>query len=596
MSYLLINPLDFIVENAPIHTIPLLLGILKNENIDCSYINLNSVLLNKFNNDRNFKDYISSSIFNVVKNPSKEEKTLFKELISLADKTFSQISVNMLFNTVPLALYVLKNKLLYYNLFLCNYSYMIIYKALATISFFYSQLIHILIPDCDSCRTDVQEREFNIDISLLDDFYNSSLHILKDFMVEQIKKSMSDGIECVGIIMNTPGQFITGLYVCQYIKEHYNCHINIGGSFFNEYYNCINNIPELFGKYFDSISIKNNTETIVDIIKYIRKEKNIDSIPNILYYDNGLKFNSGSNRFDYNKMPYIDMGEISEDDFPLPELVFPVQASTSCYWRKCIFCDCSASEQSYTIKTVSRLVDEIEFLKKKYKTKYFYFWDNALHPKYLNKLSDELKKRKIKIIFSIYARFEPEFNFELLKKLRKSGLAHICWGLDSASQRVIEFINKGIKLEDADRILKEACKANIYNKVHLIFGHPTETLEEVQETIDFISRNIGYIGDVATNKKVYFLNTAILQQNRDYYKSLIKTQESERVKLINTLDKSSTGNIVTGFSPTCLLYLKKFSRDKLMSKIRTYNSLQKNKFVKSLVVNLFNIFSGKSLF
>ena len=115
------------------------------------------------------------------------------------------------------------------------------------------------------------------------------------------------------------------------------------------------------------------------------------------------------------------MGEVKEEDFPLPELVFPVQASTSCYWRKCIFCDCSASEQGYTIKTVPRLVDEIEFLKKKYKTKYFYFWDNALHPNYLNKLADELQKRKINIIFSIYARFEPEFNLQLLKKLRKAG-------------------------------------------------------------------------------------------------------------------------------------------------------------------------------
>lgn len=588
MSYLFIESVSFILENAPSHSIPLLMGILKNENIDTSYINLNLVLQNKLKNSQ-FINNICKNIDEVINNKAKEKNGLLKELISSASNAFSRIPVYKILKTANYALQILKNKFLYRNLFLSNYSYMILYKALSQISFFYSQIIHILVPDCDNCRSTVQNRDFAINMELLEDFYDSKLNILKEFFDSTLENAITKDVECIGISINTPGQFITGLYLCKYIKENFNCHINIGGSFFNEYHDCITNLQELFGKYFDSISIKNNTQTVISLVKYVREEIDISSVPNIIYFDKKIKINSGENTFNYNKIPYIDLGDINKNDYIIPDLVIPIQASRSCYWAKCIFCDCSASDEKYTVKSIKRLVDEIEFLAKKYKSKYFYFWDNALHPVYLDKLADELKARNIKIIFSIYARFEPEFNKELFKKLRKAGLVHICWGLDSASKRVITYINKGIDLDIAEKILKEAKDANIYNKVYLILGHPTETFKEIQETVNFVNRNADFIGDITTNKSVYFLNNAILQKNRDFYKSQIITNEHERTKLIRSISKNCEGSMVTSFSPTCMLYMDKCSVKKMFSKLKTYNFLQNYKFIRSINLNIYNV-------
>ena len=586
MSYLFINPIDFIVGTAPTHSVPLLMGILKNKGIETSYVNLNSLLLKDFKNKK-FRDSICSIFTDIVEGKITEKNPLFNDVLSLGQKNLSEIPFEQLINSIPLTMSILNNKMLYYNLFFCNYSYMVLYKTIKSISFFYSKIFHIILPDCESCRTNVQNRDFSLDFNLINDFLDSKLNLLKDFHDKHLSEIMNEDVEVVGISINTIGQFLTGLYVCQYIKKHYKCHINIGGSFFNEFYNNIQNLSDLFN-YFDSVSVKNSTDTVVDLVKYVRGEKNISDIPNIMYYNQEIKFNKGSNTYNYNKIPFIDLGKIEKDDYTLPHLVMPIQASTSCYWRKCIFCDCSANDEGYTIKTVSRLVDEIEYLKKKYKSKYFYFWDNALHPKYLEKLADELNKRKIKIVFSIYARFEEEFNYPLLKKLREAGLVHVCWGLDSASKRVMEYIHKGIKLENVERIIREADKANIYSKVYLIFGHPTETLEEVKETVDFINKQVDYIGDVSTNKKVFFLQNAVLQQNRDYYKSLIRTTEGERMKYISQIHKDSSGCIVTSFSPTCLLYLDKYSRHELQRRIKNYYNLQKYKIVRTMFLNVYN--------
>ncbi len=592
MSYLFIESVSFILENAPSHSIPLLMGILKNENIDTSYINLNLILQNEFKN-KQFIKYIYRNIDEIVNNKvedkKKEKNVILKELISSAYSVYSELPVLKILQIANYALRILKNKFLYNNLFLSNYSYMVLYKALSQISFFYSQLIHLIIPDCDNCRSTVQNRDFPINIELLEDFYDSELNILKEFFDSTLKKSITKDVEGVGISINTPGQFITGLYICKYIKQNFNCHVNIGGSFFNEYYNCITNIQDLFGKYFDSISIKNNTKTVVALVKYLRQQIDISSVPNIIYFDKKININGGENTFNYNKIPYIELGHIDKNDYIIPNLVIPIQASRSCYWAKCIFCDCSSNDEKYTVKSIKRLVDEIEFLKKKYKSEYFYFWDNALHPNYLSRLADELNARKLKIFFSIYARFEAEFNVELFRKLRKAGLLHICWGLDSASKRVIKYIDKGIDLDIVEKVLKESKKSNIYNKVYLILGHPTETLKEIQETVNFVNQNADYIGDITTNKSVYFLQNAIIQKNREFYKSQIKTNEKDRTVLIRSISKNCSGSMITSFSPTCLLYMARYSVKKLFSELKIFNLLQEYKIVRSINLNIYNL-------
>ena len=589
MSYILINPVNFILENAPCHSVPLLMGILKNDNIENSFLNINSILVNNLKN-RDFINKILDKINDLSNYIPYEENPFIKEIGMAAKSSYAQININRFLHITGYALSVLKSKYWFYKIGLCHYSYMIAFKALTLLAILYSEIVHILIPNIDNNLTNSEKPEISLNIDLLEEFYSGKMNYLKDFFEETIDKSINEEVECVGISINSPIQLITGLYICKYIKSRYKCHINIGGAFFNEYYTSFVNLPDLFEKYFDSISIDNNTETITAQINYLRGKIAIEEVPNIIYMQNNtLKINKGNSTLDFSNIPFIDLGKPEDISYPLPYLVLPLQASTSCYWGKCIFCDCSANKDRYTLKKVTRLVDEIEYLKNKYKTKYFYFWDNALHPNYLNELADELNKRKIKIFYSIYARFEPEFNYKLLKKLRKAGLAHVCWGLDSASERVLKYINKGITTENAERILKDATRANVYNKVYLIFGHPTETLDEIKESINFINKNEKYVGDVMANSKVLFLPHSIIQQQRDYYKSQILTTDKERGNLVKQIKKSCNESILMSFSPTSLLLLDKYSVKTLGTKLKIYLKLQRYKFYKSYNLNFFNL-------
>jgi len=58
-------------------------------------------------------------------------------------------------------------------------------------------------------------------------------------------------------------------------------------------------------------------------------------------------------------------------------------------------------------------------------------------------------------------------------------------GLESGDQTVLDFLQKGIHLEEVSSVLKNLKKAGIATYVYLLFGTPPETLNEAQKTLEF---------------------------------------------------------------------------------------------------------------
>ena len=60
------------------------------------------------------------------------------------------------------------------------------------------------------------------------------------------------------------------------------------------------------------------------------------------------------------------------------------------------------------------------------------------------------------------------------------------WGLESASQRLLDLMRKGTNAQKIAAILNSASEAGIWNLLFLIFGFPTETKAEWLGTLDFL--------------------------------------------------------------------------------------------------------------
>ena len=73
-------------------------------------------------------------------------------------------------------------------------------------------------------------------------------------------------------------------------------------------------------------------------------------------------------------------------------------------------------------------------------------------------------------------------------------------GLESGSQRVLNLMRKGTRIDRTERAIRAAHAAGISVRVTMITGYPGETAEDVRETTAFIRRLSGELDRVVLNR------------------------------------------------------------------------------------------------
>ena len=531
MKYVFVNPVSFIVNYAPIIGVPELIGILENENEKAEFLDLNLMYFNGFDSAKSVIALIQS-FDNFVANINEEEcLPILKNVYSNIKNQYKIERNNLLYiaSRIGFCRKVLKSKKYFYNLPLCEYSNNIVSKFSSVLAFMWSNLLSELIPDVETMHSYSEERKITLDIKSLLSFFTVNTNSLTYFYESEIVNLLENQPDCIGISVNSESQFLPALYLCFLLKQKTSVHINLGGSFVNELYCFIENFDELFDTFFDSVSMGNSHSTVVQLLKYIDKKIDVSNVPNLLYKNNGkIVVNNCNEQTLINSLPVQSFSGYNFSSYLAPELVVPIRASFSCYWKKCIFCSCSNDGEKYQVKTVEKFVDEIEYFQKSTNSNFFYFWDNSFPPLYLERFAEALIKKKLNISYSLYARFENEFSYDLLKKLKKSGCQKILWGLDSASSHVLEYINKGIDIDVVPEILKNSHKAGISNTVHLILGHPNQDVSDFNDDINFVKKNKKYIDLVYINESLLFYKNSLISKDFSTYKNLIKTTKEQR--------------------------------------------------------------------
>jgi radical SAM superfamily enzyme YgiQ (UPF0313 family) len=177
--------------------------------------------------------------------------------------------------------------------------------------------------------------------------------------------------------------------------------------------------------------------------------------------------------------------------------VVPYLTTRKCYWNKCKFCSLSRTPSYIPPKKTQQIVDDIEKLYKAYASPYFMFNDSSMPIETFKSLGKELKRRKLNIFWSALLRFDNRLNFEDFANAYASGCRLIQFGLESGSQRLLDQMKKGIRIEKAEQILHWCKDLGIFINCFLFVGFPTETRADVEQTMTFLKRNSHLIGNLA---------------------------------------------------------------------------------------------------
>ncbi|HEY9246452.1 MAG TPA: PqqD family peptide modification chaperone [Candidatus Methanoperedens sp.] len=296
----------------------------------------------------------------------------------------------------------------------------------------------------------------------------------------------------IGISIINTSQLIPGLTLASLIKKaNSDIHINIGGSIFTRLVNETSRNADLFS-IFDSVIVHEGETALLSLVKHLEGEHDIDGVPNLIYKKGSkIKVNNiSSEGEDINSLPTPCFEGLPFKRYFSPELILPVLSSRGCYWGRCTFCDHGYGYSGkYRPRNTELLYNDISSLKSSYGTRFFTFQDEGLSPKLMGALSDRIIENDLDIAWLADSRFEPAFSSELGTKLADAGCKMIYFGLESANERILSCMDKGIRKENVRNICRYCADSGIWTHLFLIFGFPTETRQEAKETMDFIFQN-----------------------------------------------------------------------------------------------------------
>lgn len=155
---------------------------------------------------------------------------------------------------------------------------------------------------------------------------------------------------------------------------------------------------------------------------------------------------------------------------------------------KCVYCSTSVFHgRRFRYQSVDRMVDEIEILKHKFGANFISFADDTFTLNRLRVLEfcSKLIERNMQIQWGCDTRVDL-VDPELLSVMRAAGCNVIFFGIESASQAVLDRMEKGFKIERAKQAVWETRQAGIEAQVSFVIGLPGETYASTLKMKNFL--------------------------------------------------------------------------------------------------------------
>lgn len=164
----------------------------------------------------------------------------------------------------------------------------------------------------------------------------------------------------------------------------------------------------------------------------------------------------------------------------------PIMASRGCP-SNCTFCQRFLGKK-FRIRSAQNVVEELTHWKDKYQVDEFNFLDDnfTLVKKNVLDVCDQIHRKGLHIKFRFPNGVREDYlDEEILEALKSVGCYHLDFGIESGSQKVLDLMKKGKKLEDIVAKVHLCKKAGFKVSSSFLFGTPGETLEDMKQTIRF---------------------------------------------------------------------------------------------------------------
>jgi anaerobic magnesium-protoporphyrin IX monomethyl ester cyclase len=155
----------------------------------------------------------------------------------------------------------------------------------------------------------------------------------------------------------------------------------------------------------------------------------------------------------------------------------------------CNWCSHSVYGKSHRRRSPKSVVDEVEWILQRYQPDMLWLADDVftIHHGWIFEYAAEMARRHLKIPFECITRAD-RMNPRIAETLASLGCFRIWIGSESGSQRILDAMQRGVKVEQVQEAVS-LCKQNgIQTGMFLMWGYEGEEMADVDATVEHVKR------------------------------------------------------------------------------------------------------------
>ena len=179
---------------------------------------------------------------------------------------------------------------------------------------------------------------------------------------------------------------------------------------------------------------------------------------------------------------------------------------------KCRWCSHQVFGQTHRRRNPLLVVDEVEWLLNTYSPDMVWVSDDVftINHKWLREYAAEMRARSLRIPFECISRAD-RLNAEMLDLLAELGCFRIWIGSESGSQRILDSMDRGVKIEQVQQAVAMSRERGIQSGMFLMWGYEGEELEDIEATIRHVS---------TSQPDIFFTTVSYPIKGTPYYKKV----------------------------------------------------------------------------
>jgi anaerobic magnesium-protoporphyrin IX monomethyl ester cyclase len=180
---------------------------------------------------------------------------------------------------------------------------------------------------------------------------------------------------------------------------------------------------------------------------------------------------------------------------------------------RCNWCSHQVYGQSHRRRDPVLVVDEVEWLLGRYSPDIVWVSDDVftINHAWIRSYAAEMKRRSLHIPFECISRAD-RLNSEMLDILADLGCFRIWIGSESGSQRILDAMDRGVKVEQVQEAIRMSRERGIQSGMFLMWGYEGEEMEDIEATVQHVRKS---------NPDVFLTTVSYPIKGTPYYKRVV---------------------------------------------------------------------------